>query len=91
MPLGKILLNNEEENKLGMEDSGEYEDFPQVRLNTLTGVSLRSGLVSHFQKCITLGVLLLIIWVKMNILYFIILNMKYFSMYNFFPGNLNLF
>lgn len=34
MPLGKILLNNDEENKLGMEDSGEYEDFPQVRLTS---------------------------------------------------------
>ena len=32
MPLGQILLNNDEEDKLGMEDSGEYEDFPQVRL-----------------------------------------------------------
>ena len=33
MPLGQILLNTDEEDKLGMEDSGEYEDFPQVRLN----------------------------------------------------------
>ena len=30
MPIGKILLNNDEEDKIGMEDSGEYEDFPQV-------------------------------------------------------------
>ena len=32
MPLGQILLNNDDEDKLGMEDSGEYEDFPQVML-----------------------------------------------------------
>ena len=35
MPLGKILLNDDvEDNKLGMEDSGEYEDFPQVNFKT---------------------------------------------------------
>ena len=35
MPLGQILLNNDvEDNKLGMEDSGEYEDFPQVNFKT---------------------------------------------------------
>ena len=38
MPLGKILLNDDvEDNKLGMEDSGEYEDFPQVNFKTTNG------------------------------------------------------
>ena len=38
MPLGKILLNDDvEDNKLGMEDSGEYEDFPQVNFKTRNG------------------------------------------------------
>ena len=32
MPIGNILLNrfDQESNEFGIEDSGEYEDFPQV-------------------------------------------------------------
>merc|ERR1719266_3001304 len=52
MPLGKILLNNEEENKLGMEDSGEYEDFPQEPIQLEASYLLPSDVLrsSHIFK-----------------------------------------
>ena len=49
MPIGKILLNNEEENKLGMEDSGEYEDFPQVRETELQLIENSNDFIFLFE------------------------------------------
>ena len=38
LPVGKILINkmDEEAQKFGVEDSGEYEDFPQVKSHMLS-------------------------------------------------------
>ena len=42
MPIGNILLNrfDQESNEFGIEDSGEYEDFPQVNDKIINEMSL---------------------------------------------------